>query len=186
MACEVILVPHTAVLHGCPLLRFHGPAWARRYKQAPSPGSDGACVADQVPGLAPADPARAVGAFDRRALDGAVLDRVAWPPAVTAERRIRLWVLQEVPDGGRLIRGRLNRPQWLASPTTYVNSRHVDTRSCMPHNSSVCWGGPWSRSKRGPAARCIHGRPGGSNQAVIRGGNAATRRPSSRHHRAIR
>jgi hypothetical protein len=139
MACEVILVPHTAVLHGCPLLRFHGPAWARRYKQAPSPGSDGACVADQVPGLAPADPARAVGAFDRRALDGAVLDRVAWPPAVTAERRIRLWVLQEVPDGGRLIRGRLNRPQWLASPTAYVNhATLIQDRVC--HTTPVCAG----------------------------------------------
>ena len=151
------LQSRAAILHGCPLLRLHGPAWARRYKQAPSPGSDGACVADQVPGLAPAVPVRAVGAFDRRALDGAVLDRVAWPPAVTAERRIRPWVLQEVPVRGRLIRGRLHRPQWLASPAAYVNhAALIQDRVC--HTTPVCTAGtvvPFQTRTGRPAASTV-------------------------------
>lgn len=61
------------------------PALTRRYEQAPSPGSDGACAADQVSELASADPARAVGAFHRPAIDRAVFNRVAWPPAMTAK-----------------------------------------------------------------------------------------------------
>jgi hypothetical protein len=89
-------------------------AW--KYQQAPSPESNGACTADQVPGLATADVLCAVGALARLALDGTVLDRVARSPAVTADRRTPLRVLQEVPHWRRL-----NRPQRVASPAAYVN-----------------------------------------------------------------
>ena len=78
-------------------------------------------MADQVLRLAPTDPAKAVGAFDRLPVDGLVLDRVARPQVVIAECRIRLWVLHEVPDSGRLIQGRPSRPKQVVGPAADVD-----------------------------------------------------------------
>ena len=148
-----------------------------RTLQAPSPGSDGARAADQVPGLAPADPARAVGAFDRLAIDGAVLNRVAWPPAMTAERRIILRVLQEMPDRRRLIRGRLHRPQRVTSPAANVNHAAL-IQDRVRHTTPVCFVGDHGPvPDAGWAAHSTQSRPGGSNVAAIHEGHAATRCP---------
>ena len=154
-------------------LVMRGPSARCRYEQAPSHGGDGACAADRVPGLAPPGCVLTLDAFDRLAIDVDVLDRVARRPAVIAERRILLWILQEVHN-----REPLDRPHWAASVVADVDHAALKQDRVL-HIPPIGDCGPLS--KRGPGGP-LHPRVGPAVPVRLpfKGGHAPTRRPWSR------